>query len=417
MGVYGGPNTIKNGLVFSLDAGNTKSYPGSGTTWSDLSGNGNNGTLTNGVGYDSSNLGSLVFDGVDDNIQLGNASKFIGTSQSTFTINSWVKTNVIGQYKKIFVTVTQGTSNITGIYFSLGPDPSYAYFGVTTNVGEVTANYLSSLPTDEYFNLCGTYDGSNVKLYLNGTLVATEPLTGNIINTGIARISGYDNNGETWDGNISQLSIYNRVLTESEIKQNYNTAKQRYRVTNRGQINNPFVSPMEAKNLGYSSGNYYFQSADMTSPQLLEFENDYYESRGWVCVFRSPYRSTATTNKIDLSIPMRGLLVQRDALDLRAAVYWSNQITYSTVGGSGNNTVHSGYSPRRVILGGSGGHGIYATNQNQCNWSTASGAIGAGWDGSTCGSFPDDLIWGTGNSSTPVYDNRSGTWSHWVTWG
>jgi hypothetical protein len=154
----------------------------------------------------------------------------------------------------------------------------------------------------------------------------------------------------------------------------------------------------------------------MSSAQLLEFQNNYYESRAWVCVFRSPYRSTATTNKIDLNIPMAGLLVQRDALDLRAAVYWSTPITYNTVGGSGNNTADSGYSPRRVILGGSGGHGIFATNQTQCNWGSAPGAIGAGWDGSTCGSFPNDLVWGTGRSDTATYENRSGVWSHWITW-
>jgi hypothetical protein len=63
MATFTGPNVVSQGLVLALDAGNSKSYPGSGTTWSDLSGNGNNGTLVNGVGYNSSNLGSLVFDG------------------------------------------------------------------------------------------------------------------------------------------------------------------------------------------------------------------------------------------------------------------------------------------------------------------------------------------------------------------
>ena len=57
---------VKDGLVLDLDAGNPLSYPGTGTTWTDLSGNNNNGTLINGVGYNSDNGGSLVFDGVDD---------------------------------------------------------------------------------------------------------------------------------------------------------------------------------------------------------------------------------------------------------------------------------------------------------------------------------------------------------------
>ena len=66
MAIFYNPRTITDGLVLALDAANTKSYPGSGTTWTDLSGNGNNGTLTNGPTYNSSNLGSLSFDGIDD---------------------------------------------------------------------------------------------------------------------------------------------------------------------------------------------------------------------------------------------------------------------------------------------------------------------------------------------------------------
>jgi hypothetical protein len=183
-----------------------------------------------------------------------------------------------------------------------------------------------------------------------------------------------------------------------------------------GSLNNPFISPAQAKNLSTPDGNYYFKSTSMSSAELLEYKNNYYENISWVCVFRSPYASTATTNKLGLSIPMGGLLVQRDTLDLRAAVYWSTAITYNAVGGTGNNTADSGYSPRRVILGFAGGHGIYNTGQSQCNWTSAAGAIGAGWDGGTCGSFPNNLKWGTGSGSTAVYDNRSGTWSHWVYW-
>lgn len=183
-----------------------------------------------------------------------------------------------------------------------------------------------------------------------------------------------------------------------------------------GTLESPFLSPTQAQSFNAPDGNYYFKSGSMSSPQLLEYKNNYYESRSWVCVFRSPYASAATTNKLDLNIPMGGLLVQRDTLDIRAAVYWSTPITYNTIGGSGNNTADSGYSPRRVILGFGGGHGIYNTGQQQCNWPSAAGAIGAGWDGGSCGSFPDGLLWGTGNGSTAVYDNRSGTWSHWVYW-
>ena len=66
MSLSRGPKIVTNGLVLYLDAANKKSYPGSGTTWTDLSGNNNTGTLTNGPTFDSNNGGSIVFDGTND---------------------------------------------------------------------------------------------------------------------------------------------------------------------------------------------------------------------------------------------------------------------------------------------------------------------------------------------------------------
>ena len=63
------PKIVTNGLVLALDAANTKSYPGSGTVWSDLTPNGNNGALTNGPTFNSANGGSIVFDGTNDYLQ------------------------------------------------------------------------------------------------------------------------------------------------------------------------------------------------------------------------------------------------------------------------------------------------------------------------------------------------------------
>lgn len=185
--------------------------------------------------------------------------------------------------------------------------------------------------------------------------------------------------------------------------------------TIKGTESNPFSSPQEAQTLNYSSGSYYFKSGSMSTAQLLEYQPNYYESKPFCCVFRAPYRSTATTNKLDLNIPMGGLLVQRDALDIRAAVYWSTPITYNTLSGTGNNTADSGYAYRRVLLGGGGSHGLYNTGQQSCNWGNAVGSIGAGYNG-TCGSFPNDLVQGTGQNGNPFHSNESGIWSHWIYW-
>jgi hypothetical protein len=184
-----------------------------------------------------------------------------------------------------------------------------------------------------------------------------------------------------------------------------------------GSSTKPFGSPVEARTMGAVDGGiYYFKYGGMSSAIQLEFQGTYYDNKPFCCVFRSPYNSTATTNRLDLNIPMKGLLVQRDALDIRAAVYWSTPITYNTLSGNGNNTADSGYAYRRVLLGGGGSHGIFNSGQQSCNWGDSIGAVGAGYNGS-CGSFPNGLIWGTGQSGSPVYTNLSGTWSHWIFWG
>ena len=87
----GAKNIVTNGLVFYLDAANKLSYPGSGTAWVDLSGNGNNGTLTNGPTFSSNNAGSIVFDGVDDYVGRNSS---INTGQN-FSVFAWVKPGAI----------------------------------------------------------------------------------------------------------------------------------------------------------------------------------------------------------------------------------------------------------------------------------------------------------------------------------
>ena len=182
-----------------------------------------------------------------------------------------------------------------------------------------------------------------------------------------------------------------------------------------GTASKPYGSPVQAVSFGATAGTYYFQFGSMSSAIQLEFQPNYIDGKPYVCVFRSPEQGTATTNRIDLSIPMRGLLVQRDTLDIRASVYWNTQTVYNTTGGINADT---GYAYRHVMLGFAGGHGIFNSSQNSCSWSDSVGAVGAGYTGATgCGSFPNNLIWGTGQSGQAAYTNLSGTWSHWVYWG
>ena len=417
MGISYNPRVVTDGLVLCLDAGNSKSYSGSGTTWSDLVST-TSGILNNGPTYNSSNGGCISFDDVNDFVRFVRTDLNGGTfAYPNITCNLWVKpgssqnttggtsNNLITVENTFEVSIGNRSNGFSSLYYASNP---WAWYGVESDV----------VVNDEWNMITFVHATTGRWLYVNGQQVFYRGDSGNLSAgtstypylTLMGRTNG---TGSPAGGLLSSVQLYNRVLTQQEILQNYNATKSKYKY---GSILNPFASPVEAQTLGYTAGEYYFKSGSMSSSVLLEYQPNYYESRPFCCVFRSSYRSTATTNKIDLNIPMGGLLVQRDTLDLRASVYWSTPIVYNTIGGSGNNTADSGYSPRRVILGGSGGHGIYATNQTQCNWGTATGAIGAGWDGSTCGSFPNDLIWGTGRSDTATYENRSGTWSHWITW-
>ena len=107
-----GPDITTNGLILSLDAANRKSYPGSGTTWFDRSGNGINGILTNGPTFSAANGGSLVFDGINDVVNT--TTSIIDRSDGQeITVSCWIKpTRTSGQYS-VFCT---NRSNDMGIY-------------------------------------------------------------------------------------------------------------------------------------------------------------------------------------------------------------------------------------------------------------------------------------------------------------
>ena len=402
-----GPRIVTDGLVLYLDAGNNKSYPGSGNTWYDISENGNNGTLVNGVGYNSSNKGSLVFDGVNDYIQTSLTGTF-----PEITFDYW------GFFDDPTLSTTSRSESAFGDWTSSRVHWGTRWGGAVGMHWNVNNSWVTVPTTNlkygwNHFSLIWNHNTSQKLIYINNILSSSEATNGNMV-LGDFRVGVATNLGAYYRGNISNFRVYSRSLLRNEVSQNFSALKGR--LIPDGSQQKPFNSPAQAQSLGYSDGSYYFSTGSMTSSRLLEFKNNYYENKSWVCVFRSPYNSTATTNELGLNIPMRGLLVQRDSLDIRGAVYWSSPITYNAVGGGGNNTADSGYSPRRVILGFAGGHGIYTTGQNQCSWSNGLGAIGAGWNGSTCGSFPNGLLWGTGQANTATYANASGVWSHWVYW-
>ena len=217
------PKIVTDGLVLALDAGNVKSYPGSGTTWLDKSGYGNNGMLTNGPTYSSANGGSIVFDGTNDYISIILPSPI---SVSSFTYNVWFNADIVTDaYRTIIdlnndnflITITpSGQLSLWNPVFNLGFAPSASTW---YNI-QVSHNNSSPYYTYINGNLVGTYSNATTTTH---TVCSIGVGAGFI--TGSCGTRGPD---EFFDGKISIASIYNRGLSASEVLQNYNATKGRF---------------------------------------------------------------------------------------------------------------------------------------------------------------------------------------------
>jgi hypothetical protein len=223
-------NTVTNGLVLSLDAAKRDSYPGLGTVWRDISGNGNNGTLTNGPTFNSDNGGAIVFDGVDDYADLGN---ILFNSASVSTLDLWVNFPSMAVNKYIMSKGSAGDGIYTFIMYT-GPGPSgggssYIRFAMG-NQSSVTSTIIEygSLNWGQWYNFTFTYNGSFVTGYRNASTPLSSALTGNLYTTTTPIYLARDKYGVTGTCNIASFKIYNRALSASEVLQNYNAQKSRY---------------------------------------------------------------------------------------------------------------------------------------------------------------------------------------------
>ena len=234
--MFTGPNIVTEGLILALDAGNKKSYPGSGTTWTDLSGQGNNATLTNmsATPLDSGNGGSLVFDGANDYTKITHNSTIDFTTNS-FSIHAWIRTHQLGSTRFIIGKGSGNSINSSTAYnLYLGNTGTTWLFGVWDGSGNISTGSTDYVVINTWVNLCGVYDSinGNQKLYTNGKLVDTDIRTVDSISTTNDLYIGAGAQGTgVWDGNISQVQIYNRALTAQEVQQNYNATKSRFGLT------------------------------------------------------------------------------------------------------------------------------------------------------------------------------------------
>ena len=220
-----GPSIVTDGLVFYVDSGNDKSYPGTGTTWSDLIG-GNDGTLTNGPTYDSANGGSIDFDGVNDYTSISfPPATTAGTTNSSISI--WFKT---GSNISSNQTLYSERDGLTHIFSKFRINSNKANYIFLTPSADKVLSTTTSLSVNTWYCVTGTKSGNDYKIYLNGQLdvSSTEDVgsfsTGGTISTNI----GKETIGLYLNGNVAQVKIYNRALTPQEITQNYNALKSRF---------------------------------------------------------------------------------------------------------------------------------------------------------------------------------------------
>lgn len=234
------PNLITDGLILWLDAGNLSSYddkagyydcgygcqyyssnPGCtncGTQWKDMSGYGNDGTLTNGVGVSySSGMGggSMLFDGSDDRVYV---TSNLGTL-SNYTISFWARRDAENR-----MPVSSRSS--TNFYWY--GDNSWRYVHGGTS-GEHYYSKPTSIPLGSWGHYCVVYNGSNVTIYRQGIYQSQVSTTGTADFTSGFQIGYWEaNGGYCWSGPISVVMMHNIALTSNQVLQNFNNGRKRF---------------------------------------------------------------------------------------------------------------------------------------------------------------------------------------------
>lgn len=230
-----GASIVRDGLVLHLDAANPKSYPGSGTTWKDLSGLSNDATLINGTSFTDK---KMIFDGVNDAVTLPDITS-IRLVDTTFEFI--FKIDNIGLDRDLLNKGTHAVNTPLLIWFDVTVGAgdlgvgnvnciSVQYFD--GSVGHWIATNSNTIQAGKYYMLTvvGKESTNQLSIYLNGVLAKTNTKSwAGIQNTNTNFRLGSGGAGENlFDGEINYFSAYNRALSESEVQQNFNALRGRY---------------------------------------------------------------------------------------------------------------------------------------------------------------------------------------------
>ena len=220
-----GPKIVTDGLVLCLDAADQNSYSGSGNTWYDLSGNGNNGTFGPGTAaptFSSGNGGSLVFDGGNDYCLIQNSDS-VNISGSEITLEAFINVNNFGGgeawiHKDLHYTIAFYPTTGGG-YITYADSSNWSY----TNFG-----FHGLFLTNTYYHIVATKVNNLVTIYSNGSVVVSKSFGGTISTTSNNLYIGSFVTTYYFNGSIYTARLYNKALSANEVQQNYNATKGRF---------------------------------------------------------------------------------------------------------------------------------------------------------------------------------------------
>jgi hypothetical protein len=221
-------NIVTQGLVLNLDAAKTDSYPGTGTTWRDLSGFNNNGTLTNGPTFSGfGKEGAIVFDGVDDYVDFGNPP-ITSMGSDNFSIEVFIKPEGSSDFRVIIQKGNPGIGANRG--YRLRIESNNTIILTVTGDSERTVR-SPAITYNNYYHVVAIKDSTNLKIYLNGILYEGQnsPLGTTTVSNNLT-IGRSDVNLWYFRGKIPISRLYNRALSASEVQQNFQALRGRYGV-------------------------------------------------------------------------------------------------------------------------------------------------------------------------------------------
>ncbi len=223
MGLNHSPRIVTDGLILCLDAGNVKSYPGSGTTWTDITGNGNNGTLTNGPTFSG---GGIVLDGTNDYVNLSIANPYAETIMVIAKSNTtnWNEYGWISSTRGVNGHIIHPNTNSKDVdYYIFNQSGTFTYL-YTYTISNITIPHM----------YCFSTNGSNShKIHFDGNLIVenTTSITRSLTPPSVTYVLGKDDMLQRYgNGVIYSVYRYNRQLSDAEIRQNFNAIRGRYSI-------------------------------------------------------------------------------------------------------------------------------------------------------------------------------------------